>query len=486
MQKSRYVQIPNAITVHLGDKDIAASNMTISFVEYIKGCACLLVSPFWPENAQRANICAITSFALHRISCKWYRTRGYNFDITGSAEDDFPFDPKGVLFYNISLLVEEMFNNYLTRQGSGEPLPARICQYGPGAADGGILCQPEAVALAEKGGSVYDILRQCYGEDIVMVENVPRQGEQEHFLGTPLMRGASGNDICTIKRQLNCIGQNYPAIIPLDIDSPDFDAPCERAVRAFQYIFDLPVTGVLDKATWYSIKRTCAAIEKSGTSFPQNAVPKVASVLGHTLPDSTAQDSPIPDSDIQEDAVQLHTASERADSSIVVPGRVIPGNTLPRVIIPGDTTLDSAISDSGIAAKAQRESAPLGHTAWENAARWNLMQQNNMQNNATPSSITPESVIADRGIAARAELEGAMPDNVARAETPQARAARWNAARLNMPQEAGVPESPVLEPTSPTEHLVKIGPSVSTALPDEGAGVSSSHAVEWLRKFYGL
>ncbi|HWP52292.1 MAG TPA: peptidoglycan-binding domain-containing protein [Clostridia bacterium] len=477
MQKSRYVQIPDVITVHLGGKDTDAPNMTMPFVDYVKGCACCLVNPTWPENAQRANIYAITSFALHRVCHRWYRSRGCAFDITGSAEDDLPFNDQACLFYNTSCLVEDMFNNYLTRQGSGEPLPTQICRSGQAVAGSGVLCQPDVVLMAKNGNTVYDILMKYYGEDIVMVQNAPRQGEQERFLGTPLMRGASGDDICVIKRQLNRIGQNYPAIVPLSADSPNFDAPCERAIRAFQYIFDLPVTGVLDKATWYKIKRTCAAIAQSDTDpFAQKAVAVLKPVLdsattGNTPPNSPTQASPISCSGLDQTPASGNSAMENAANWSTIRESIVQGRPAPEVV-----PQNSIISDSGVATRAEAENRIPGH--------------------ATPDGTPPEmallestpqdSPISDSGV-----LERAMQDSTISENSARENAAQWNAARQNEVQkgvmpEGATPESSVTTPEQQTDHRVKIGPSVSTTLPDEGSGIDSGEAVEWLRRFYGL
>ncbi len=616
----RYTQIPDVITVHLGGKDADAPNITLPFVEYLKGCAACLVCPTWPEHAQRANIYAATSFALHRVSRKWYRARGCAFDITGSAQDDLPFAHEACLFCNTNCLVEEMFNNYLTRHGSSEPLLAQICPDSRQAAGSAGLCQQGAVAMAQKGYTVYDILRKYYGEDIVIIENAPRQGEKERFMGTPLMCGALGDDICAIKRQLNRIGQNYPAIALLDAGNPNFDPPCERAVRTFQYIFDLPVTGVLDKATWYGIKRTCAGIEQSeAASFEQKAVAALKPV-SFNAPANPPQAEVSPTGAALNSSLRQEIAAGRMPS-LIVPGHIIPGNTLPSVIIPGAGTLDSVISDDGIAERAERaeqgdawQSVPPESSAAENAARWERTRQSIMQSAAQAAPLSgiitdrgiaaraeaaeqipghpvpdaaveqspisdsavqvqegaaPEGsaaenaarwertrqsimqsaaqaaplsgIITDRGIAARAEAaeqipghpvpdaameqspisdsavqaqEGAAPEgsavgnaarwertrqsivqsaadgaifqSVNRSETPQGRAAQSTAERMDIPLGLGLTESPVIQPRSPADHLVKIGPSVSTALPDEGTGVDSGHAVEWLKKFYDL
>ena len=84
----RQVAIPETITVHLGRPAASARNVTVSFQHYIANVASSEVYPTWPENALRANIHAQISLALNRIYTEWYRSRGYDFDITNSTSYD--------------------------------------------------------------------------------------------------------------------------------------------------------------------------------------------------------------------------------------------------------------------------------------------------------------------------------------------------------------------------------------------------------------
>ena len=77
----RQVVIPNLITVHLGSPGTAASNVQVSFPNYVKNVASSEIYPTWPDASLRANIYAIITFALNRVYTEWYRSRGYNFDI---------------------------------------------------------------------------------------------------------------------------------------------------------------------------------------------------------------------------------------------------------------------------------------------------------------------------------------------------------------------------------------------------------------------
>ena len=100
----------------------------------------------------------------------------------------------------------------------------------------------------------YEILQYYYGGDINLVMNAPVGGNVASYSGRPLRRGDAGNDVQTLKRQLNRIGKNYPAIPALD-DSFVFDGDMEEAVRIFQQIFNLAQDGIVGKATWYKIKQ---------------------------------------------------------------------------------------------------------------------------------------------------------------------------------------------------------------------------------------
>mgnify|MGYP006920947579 CR=1 FL=1 len=83
--------IPETITVHLGTPDSSAQNVTLTFPDYIKNVASSEIYPTWPEAAIRANIYAQISFALNRVYTEWYRSRGYDFDITSSTQYDQAF-----------------------------------------------------------------------------------------------------------------------------------------------------------------------------------------------------------------------------------------------------------------------------------------------------------------------------------------------------------------------------------------------------------
>ena len=247
-----YPVVPETITVHLGAPGESARNVVVPFAQYIKNVASHEIYPTWPESAIRANILAQISYALNRVYTEYYRARGYDFDITSTTRYDQAYVEGGDVFENISRIVDDIFNNYIVRQGSVEPLFAQFCD-GVRTRCGG-LSQWGSVDLAEEGMTPYEILQYYYGGDINLVMNAPVGGNVASYPGRPLRRGDAGNDVQTLKRQLNRIGKNYPAIPALD-DSFVFDEDMEEAVRVFQQIFNLAQDGIVGKATWYKIKQ---------------------------------------------------------------------------------------------------------------------------------------------------------------------------------------------------------------------------------------
>ena len=159
--------IPETITVHLGTPDSDAPNVTVDFPSYVKNVASSEIFPTWPENALRANIYAIVSFALNRIYTEWYRSRGYDFDITSTTQFDQKFINGREYFQNISYLVDELFNDYIQRQGSVEPLFTAFCNGTTSTCSG--LSQWGTVTLAQQGLTPYEILQYYYGKDINIV-----------------------------------------------------------------------------------------------------------------------------------------------------------------------------------------------------------------------------------------------------------------------------------------------------------------------------
>jgi len=249
--------VPQRITVHLGSPNSDAPNVTVSFSDYVKNVASSEIYPTWEESALRANIYAIVSFALNRVYTEFYRSRGYDFDITSSTAIDQAFVNGRSFFENISRLVDELFNDYLRRPGFVEPLAAKFCNGTTVTCEG--LSQWGSQNLARQGYSSTQILRSYYG-NVEIVNNAPIRGITSSYPGTPLRRGSTGPYVVVIQVELNRISRNYPAIPKLAATDGIFGSRTEAAVRAFQEIFGLTPDGIVGKATWYELVRLYTAV----------------------------------------------------------------------------------------------------------------------------------------------------------------------------------------------------------------------------------
>jgi len=249
--------VPRSITVQLGAPSESAANVTVSFPDYVKNVASSEIYPTWDESALRANILAIISFALNRVYTEYYRSRGYNYDITAATAFDQKYINGRNIFDNISVIVDEIFNDYLRRRGFAEPLAAKFCNGTTVTCAG--LSQWGSEYLARQGYSSVDILRTYYGDDVEIVNDAPVQDITTSYPGTPLRLGSSGSNVATVQISLNRVSQNYPAIPKLRVDGI-FGAQTEAAVRAFQRIFDLTPDGIVGRGTWYALVRAYVAV----------------------------------------------------------------------------------------------------------------------------------------------------------------------------------------------------------------------------------
>ena len=249
--------IPQYITVHLGTPSSNAPNVTVPFSDYVKNVASSEIYPTWEESALRANILAITSFALNRIYTEFYRSRGYDFDITSSTAYDQYFVNGRSYFDNVAKLVDDLFNDYLRRPGFVEPLAAKFCNGTTVTCEG--LSQWGSQNLAQQGLNSTQILRNYYG-NVETVVNAPIRGNTPSYPGTPLRRGSTGTNVVVIQTALNRIAQNYPAIPKIPNIDGIFGPRTEATVRKFQDVFGLTPDGIVGQATWYAIVRLYVAV----------------------------------------------------------------------------------------------------------------------------------------------------------------------------------------------------------------------------------
>ena len=273
----RYPVVPNNITIHLGSPSSSAKNITIPFTDYIKNVAASELYPTWPENALTANIYAIISFAMNRIYNEWYRSKGYNFDITSSSSYDQKYTEGRSTYENIDNIVDNIFNNYVVKGNTVQPYFTKYCDGRVTTCDG--LSQWGSVSLANQGKTPLEILKKYYGNDISIKYDAPVKDVTEGFPGYNIGLGEVGNPVLLIQRDLRRIKKNYPAIPSINNTLGIYDEETKSAVEKFQEIFNLPVTGIVDKATWYKIKYVYNSVKKLSELYSEGITEAEATFL---------------------------------------------------------------------------------------------------------------------------------------------------------------------------------------------------------------
>lgn len=252
--------IPEEIVIHLGAPDSNAMNVTETFADYIKNVASSEIFPTWPEEAIRANILAQISVALNRVFTEFYRSNGYNFDITNSPAYDQTYVYQRDIFSNISEIVDEIFDSYIRRIGNIEPLFAEFCDGVEVKCDG--LYQWGSVELANQGLSYFEILQNYYGDDIEIVQNVPVENTPSSAPLVTLREGDTGRDVELIQIKLNRISTNFPGIPKIYPVDGFFGPSTTEAVRTFQEVFNLTPDGLVGRATWNEIQFIYNAVKR--------------------------------------------------------------------------------------------------------------------------------------------------------------------------------------------------------------------------------
>lgn len=252
--------IPEYITVHLGAPSSDAQNVTVTFPDYIKNVASSEIFPTWNDNALRANIYAQISFALNRVYTEFYRSRGYDFDITNDIAYDQSFIEGRDFFENIGQIVDEIFNSYIVRNGFVEPLFAQYCDGIEVSCAG--LSQWGTVDLAARGLTPYEILQYYYGEDISIVRGAPVASIELSVPKIPLRIGSAGDDVRQVQIRLNRISGNYPSIPKIALPDGVFSFDTEDSVIRFQEVFSLAPDGVVGSSTWYMIQLVYNAVKR--------------------------------------------------------------------------------------------------------------------------------------------------------------------------------------------------------------------------------
>ena len=260
------VVVPETIVVHDGvPGDSTATDYYVPYIDYIKNVACCEIYSTWPESTIEANILAIMSFTLNRVYTEWYRNKGYNFTITSSTAYDHKWIYGKTIYENISQIADRLYNRYLARPNVKQPILTQYCD-GKRVSCPNWMTQWGSKALGDDGFSAIDIIHYYYGSDMYINEAEIVSGIPSSYPGYDLTIGSSGEPVITIQEQLNRIAQNYPAIPTVTVDGIYGSATAE-SVRAFQSIFNLPVSGIVDFPTWYKISQIYVGVSKIGENI---------------------------------------------------------------------------------------------------------------------------------------------------------------------------------------------------------------------------
>lgn len=257
------VVVPEYIVVHDGPvNDNTAQDYYVRYKDYIKNVASSEIYATWPDDTIRANVLAIMSFTLNRVYTEWYRNKGKDFTITSFTAYDHKWIHGRNIFDSISRIVDELFENYLSRPDVRQPILTQYC-------DGrqvqcrnrGWMTQWGSKSLGDQGYSPIEILRYFYGNDIYVNVAEAVSGIPSSWPGYDLNIGATGNKVRQIQEQLNVISDAYPAIPKVGVDGI-YGEQTKNSVRKFQDVFGLPETGITDYPTWYKIQEIYVAVSR--------------------------------------------------------------------------------------------------------------------------------------------------------------------------------------------------------------------------------
>lgn len=255
------VVVPEYIVVHDGSpRDSTATNYYVKYKDYIKNVASSEIYATWPENTIRANVLAIMSFTLNRVYTEWYRNKGYDFTITSSTAFDHKWILERNIFDSISVIVDELFADYLSRPNVRQPILTQYCD-GRRVSCPNWLTQWGSKALGDQGLTAIEILRYYYGDDMYINTAQEISGIPSSWPGYTLEQGASGEKVLQMQEQLRVISEAYPAIPKVEADGI-YGPATAQAVEKFQSVFGLPVTGTVDYSTWYKISEIYVGVSR--------------------------------------------------------------------------------------------------------------------------------------------------------------------------------------------------------------------------------
>jgi peptidoglycan hydrolase-like protein with peptidoglycan-binding domain len=255
------VVVPEYIVVHDGSpRDSTANNYYVKYKDYIKNVASSEIYSTWPANTIRANVLAIMSFTLNRVYTEWYRNKGYDFTITSSTAFDHKWIHERNIFEPISVIVDELFADYLSRPNVKQPILTQYCD-GRQVSCPNWMTQWGSKDLGDRGYTAIEILRYYYGDSMYINTAQEISGIPSSWPGYVLEVGSRGDKVKQMQEQLNVIAGAYPAIPKIAVDGI-YGPATKASVEVFQSVFGLPVTGIVDYRTWFKISEIYVGVSR--------------------------------------------------------------------------------------------------------------------------------------------------------------------------------------------------------------------------------
>ena len=255
------VVVPEYIVVHDGSpRDTTATNYYVKYKDYIKNVASSEIYATWPADTIRANVLAIMSFTLNRVFTEWYRNQGFEFTITSSTAFDHKWIPERNIFDTISVIVDELFADYLSRPNVKQPILTQYCD-GRQVQCPNWMTQWGSKSLGDQGYSPIEILRYYYGDNIYINTAEAISGIPASWPGYNLEIGSRGDKVRQLQEQINVIAGSSPAIPKVTVDGI-YGPATAAAIRKIQSVFGLPQTGITDYSTWYKVSEIYVGVSR--------------------------------------------------------------------------------------------------------------------------------------------------------------------------------------------------------------------------------
>lgn len=271
------LHVPSHITIHLGEPDQTAQDLSVPFVYYLKNTACSQCYPTWSQAHLKSMIWAQIITVRNLLSNKTYRSQGYDFDVIETT-DSLLFEKNRNLFLTICAIVDELQKevfviddneDHILHVGSCSQMVLLLQEYLYA------IARYQNLAIKIPFSAYYDeqtkeavqdfqsrcllsptgiVQHQTWNQICWIYSSIDPTSMQDlpAYPGKPLQYHDHGEAILLLQKALHTLSSYDPAI-PSIIQNGTYDQDTQYAVRTFQKIFDLPVNGIVDHIVWHTL-----------------------------------------------------------------------------------------------------------------------------------------------------------------------------------------------------------------------------------------